>query len=106
MNPRRYVIKARNVKEYNARRSLRFAILDCDKIGVFPSNFICILPQRITVTANDESVFARIFGENRVEVARRLLTSALESEKNSEIKTEIRQRLRTLDCTDSNQREK
>ncbi len=106
MNPRLYVIKARNVKAHSARHSLRFAILDCDKIRVFPSNFICILPQRITVTANDESVFARIFGENRVEVARRLLTSALEAEKNSEIKTEIRQRLRILDSTDSNQREK
>ena len=62
MNPRLYVIKARNVKEYNARRSLRFAILDCDKIGVFPSNFICILPQRITVTANDESVLPEFSG--------------------------------------------
>jgi hypothetical protein len=82
---------------------VRIAIVDNDKDRNYPSNFICMLPQRVATATQDESVFARIFGKERVEVARTLLTSALEYEDDSETRIEIRQRLKRLEnksCTD------
>jgi hypothetical protein len=82
---------------------VRIAIVDNDKDRNYPSNFICVLQQRVTTATQDESVFARIFGKERVEVARTLLTSALEYEDDSETRIEIRQRLKRLEnksCTD------
>ncbi len=105
MNPRLYIVRARNGREYRTRRSIRFAIIDCDHNRAYPSNFICTLPQRVTLTADDESIFAKVFGEKRIEVAKKLLKTALQSEADLEIKTEIRQRLRMLDFKDVSRRE-
>ncbi len=105
MNPRLYVIKAKTARNYRTRHFIRFAVVDRDRKSSYPSNFICMLPQRVTTTAHDESVFAKIFRENRVETARALLTSALRSENDLEIKTEIRQRLRLLENKGSNKHE-
>lgn len=103
MNPSLFIIKARNAKEHRTRRSIRFAIVDLDKPSSYPSNFICMLPQRVTNGRQDESIFSKIFGKDQIEIAKALLLSALESESDSEIKTEIKQRLRMINSKSSGQ---
>jgi hypothetical protein len=55
-----------------------------------------VLPQRVSLTTEDHSVFAKTFGENRLEIARKLLTEALKAEDNSEVKAAIKARLKLL----------
>ena len=80
-----------------AGRRFRFAIVDSDKPGGYPRNFICLLPCRVTEVGKSNSVSLNIFGNKGVEQARRLLTEALKKEKNTEIKNEIERRLELLD---------
>jgi hypothetical protein len=56
-----------------------------------------MLPQHISVNDEDSSVFARIFGDQRVPLAKQLLNSALETEDDNEIKAEIKERLKTFE---------
>jgi hypothetical protein len=97
MNPRLYIMKIKNAKDYSSRRAIRFAVVDSDKTKTYPSNFICMLPQHVSVADDDSSVFARTFGETRVELAKKLLNTALENEDDTEIKAEIRERLKMLE---------
>jgi hypothetical protein len=80
-----------------AGRRFRFAIVDSDKPGGYPRNFICLLPSRLTEVGKSNSVFLNIYGNKGMEQARRLLTEALKKEKNTEIKNEIERRLELLD---------
>lgn len=80
-----------------AGRRFRFAIVDSDKPGGYPRNFICLLPSRVTEVGKSNSVFLTIYGNKAVEQARRLLTEALKKEKNAEIKNELERRLELLD---------
>ena len=79
-----------------AGRHFRFAIIDSDKPGVYPRNFICLLPSRVTEVGKSNSVFLTIYGSKGMEQARRLLTAALKKEKNAEIRNEIERRLKLL----------
>jgi Zn finger protein HypA/HybF involved in hydrogenase expression len=56
-----------------------------------------MLPQRVSGNSKQYSVFARVFGNHSSELAKRLLTEALETEDDSEIKAEIEKRLRLLE---------
>jgi hypothetical protein len=96
MNPRLYIMKLKNAKDYSSRRAIRFAVVDSDIEKTYPSNFICMLPQHVSVADEDSSVFARTFKDTRVELAKQLLTSALESEDDSDVKAEIKERLKML----------
>ena len=78
-------------------RRFRFAIIDSDKPGGYPRNFICLLPSRVTEVGKSNSVFLTIYGSKGMEQARRLLSEALKKEKNAEIKNEIERRLELLD---------
>ncbi len=97
MNPRLYIMKLKNIKDYSSRRAIRFAVVDADKTKTYPSNFICMLPQHVSVADQDSSVFARTFGETRVELAKKLLNTALENEDDNDIRAEIRERLKMLE---------
>ena len=81
----------------------RFAVIDSDKSKEYPSNFICMLPSQISVDQKKNSVFSKLFGEKCEEQAKTLLTRALVSESNSEVKTEIERRLKLLDPKTVNQ---
>jgi len=89
-------MKIKNAKDYSARRSIRFAVVDSDRTESYPSNFICMLPQHVSVADVDSSVFARTFGETRLDLAKNLLNKALEVEDDSEIRSEIKERLKML----------
>ena len=96
MNPRLYIMKIKSAKDYSARRAIRFAVVDSDIAKTYPSNFICMLPQHVSVADDDSSVFARTFKDTRVELAKQLLNTALETEDDTEIKAEIKERLKML----------
>jgi hypothetical protein len=68
MKPRLHIIKVKNGKDYPARRTIRFAVVDSDKTKTYPSNFICMLPQHISIADDDSSVFARTFEIGRAHV--------------------------------------
>mgnify|MGYP001030022520 CR=1 FL=1 len=85
------------MRGYSQSYHIRFAIVDLDKSQEYPSNFVCMLPQRISENSKQNSAFARTFGNHSSELAKRLLTEALETEADSEIKAEIEKRLRRLE---------
>jgi hypothetical protein len=97
MNPQLYIVKNRTSRDYSARRSIRFAIIDSDTRKSYPSNFICMLPQHVNLNSEDTSVFAKTFGVARLELAKKLLTDALEIENDAEIRKEIQERLKMLE---------
>ena len=89
-------MKLKNAKDYSSRRAIRFAVVDSYIPKTYPSNFICMLPQHVSIADDDSSVFARTFKDTRVELAKQLLASALESEDDTDVKAEIKERLKML----------
>ena len=86
-----------NAEDYSVGRRFRFAVVDLDKCKSYPLNF-CMLPMKIGADGKSQSVFLQIFGDKSLEQARALLTGALETESNSEIKAEIERRLKLLEA--------
>ncbi len=97
MNPQLYIMKVRPSKDYSTRQSIRIAVIDSDPSKVYPANFICMLPQHVTAAPEDSSVFAKTFGESRIDLAKKLLNAALETEDDVEVKAEIKERLKMLE---------
>lgn len=85
-------------EDYSVARRFRFAVVDLDKGKNYPLNFVCMLPTKIDADGKSQSVFLQIFGDKSVEQARALLTGALESESDSEVKAEIERRLKLLEA--------
>jgi len=85
------------MRGYSQSYHIRFAIVDLDKSQEYPSNFVCMLPQQVSANSKQHSVFAKVFGNHSSELAKRLLTEALETENDSEIKAEIEKRLKLLE---------
>ena len=83
-----------NAEDYSVGRRFRFAVVDLDKGKNYPLNFVCMLPMKIDADGKSQSVFLQIFGDKSVEQARALLTGALETESDSEVKAEIERRLK------------
>jgi hypothetical protein len=95
MNPQLCIFKEKPTKEFNQRR-VRFAIIDQDQTKSYPANFICILPQHMTAATADSSVFAKTFKDKRLDLAKKLLTNALQTESDPQIKKEISVRLKQI----------
>ncbi len=83
------------MRDYSDAQHLRFVILDLDKSKEYPANFVCLLPRRIG--HKKDTIFEKIFGDQCLEVAKRMLIDALKSVEDSEIVDEIRKRLSLLD---------
>ena len=87
--------------DYGRRRlahsHLRFAVFDSNKSKSYPSNFVSLLPMRIDSDGKFPSVFSKFFGTKSLETARGLLTEALKTEDDSEIKAEMERRLNLLE---------
>jgi hypothetical protein len=96
MNPQLCILKIKPTKDYAAKKIIRFAIVDQDRDKVYPANFVCILPQHMSVANVDSSVFSKTFKEKRIEVAKKLLTDALQKENDPKVKKEINNRLKQL----------
>jgi Zn finger protein HypA/HybF involved in hydrogenase expression len=56
-----------------------------------------MLPQQVSGNSKQNNVFAKVFGNHGSELAKQLLTKALETEDDSEIKAEIEKRLKLLE---------
>ena len=97
MNPKLYIFKRDDVRDYSTRNHIHFAVVDVEKSKNYPLNFICVLPQQMSVMVKQSSAFAKIFGDTSLQMAKKLLTEALETEDDSEIKTEIGKRLKLLE---------
>ena len=78
---------------HNGWNHMRFAVVDLDKSEDYPENFVSMLPMKIT----SETAFTKFFGNESLEIARRLLTKSLKKEHRAEIKTEIERRINLLE---------
>ena len=90
------IVRHDNLKVYSPGRLFRFAIVNLEKEGGYPANFVCMLPIHIS-PAEKPSNFAQIFGDESLRLAKRLLTGAFKKERDSEIKAEIERRLELLE---------
>jgi hypothetical protein len=97
MNPRLHIFKNENAIDYSQGRHIRFAVVDLDKSKHYPENYICLLPLDPRANPKAHTNFSKIFGNNSFELAKRLLTKAMKTEKDSEIKAEIKKRLRIFE---------
>lgn len=97
MNPQLCIMKGKIPKDYVNKKYVHFAVVDQDKTSAYPANFICILPQHMSSVTADSSVFAKIFKEARIDVAKKLLKDALQTEEDPQVKKEISMRLRQLE---------
>ena len=84
-------------KDYFSDRRFSFAVVDLDKAEVYPLNFVCMLPMNLSAGCETESAFLKVYGDKRVEVAKKLLFEALEQEQDSKVKGEIERRLKLLE---------
>ncbi len=71
-----------------------FAVVDLDRSRSYPQNFVCVLPLRV---AGFENAFGSFFGEKSVEQAESLLKASLKAEDDSQVKAEIKRRLKLLE---------
>ena len=96
MNPELCILKGKPSKDSSDRKNVYFAIIDQDKTTSYPRNFLCVLPKHMNASSVDTSVFTKIFKEQRIDVAKKLLTKALQTEDDPRIKKEISNRLKQL----------
>ena len=75
---------------------LVFTVVDLDKAESYPLNFVCLLPKRLEKGGKPSSKFVNIFGKESSQIAIKLLSSALRSEKDVIVKREIEKRLTAL----------
>jgi len=85
--------KRNELNDYSRNGYIRFVVVDLDKSKKYPVNFICLLPKNIKVSGKRNSEFERNFGDNSLELAKKLLKRALRAEEDWETKAEIRKRL-------------
>ena len=84
-------------------RRFRFAVLDLDRPRDYPANFVCNLPSMVSNEGKANNVFFKVFGKESVEQAKLLLTEALKSENEAEVKVEIERRLTLLEPKQASQ---
>ncbi len=97
MNLRLYIFKRDDIRDHSLGKYIHIAVVDSDRSKDYPSNFVCVLPQQMSGKGAQSSAFARVFGNNSLELAKRLLTEAFETEDDIEIKAEIEKRLKLLE---------
>ena len=78
---------------HNGWGHIRFAVVNLDKSEDYPKNFVSMLPLKITAN----TAFTKFFGNESLEIARKLLTKSLKKEHRAKIKAEIERRLNRLE---------
>ena len=96
MNLKLRITKHYSSDSYIKPKYIRFAIIDLDRSPDYPINFVCNLPKSIKINERQPSNFSKKFGDEKIEVARKLLKDTLETQDDPEIKAEIESRLRAL----------
>ena len=97
MNLRLRVSKNDDARDYSQGRYIRFAVVDLDKSKNSPANYVCMLPLQPRANGKVHNVFSELFGDESLELAKRLLNKALKTETDPEIKIEIEKRLKLLE---------
>jgi hypothetical protein len=97
MNLRLRVSKNGDARDYSQGRHIRFAVIDLDISKNYPANYVCMLPLQPRANGKAHNVFSKLFGNDSLERAKRLLSKALKTENDSEIKAEIEKRLKLLE---------
>jgi hypothetical protein len=92
-----YVLKHDNWRDYSERKHLGFTVINSEKAKDYPLNFVCILPLKLGSNENKTTTFERLFGDKSSETAKELLTDALKSEEDEDVRSEIERRLKLLD---------
>ena len=85
------------MRGYSEGRRFRFAVVDLDRAKDYPVNFVCMLPLRVESNGEAHNIFMRVFGDESLKVARRLLADALRREDDSAVRGEIERRLKLLE---------
>ena len=96
MKPRLYLLKrevGRSVE--NPKTEVLFVVVDSDISKTYPLNFVCVFPSSQRLYSG-HSIFRKLFREDTLPLAKKLLTKALAKESDSETQTEIRKRLKQL----------
>jgi hypothetical protein len=91
-----YIFKRDLLNDYNSKKRIRFVVVDLDRSKEYPLNFVCILPKQIKENDGHYTKFERRFGDESLELAKKLLRRSLRAENDWEIKEAIRERLRLL----------
>ena len=79
----------------NRKTKVLFVVVDSAICKAYPLNFVCMLPLPHGLCSG-HSAFRKLFGEDSMPLAKKLLSKALAKESDSEIKTEIGKRLKLL----------
>ena len=90
------VFKRGEMDDYSAKKRIRFAVVDLDRSKEYPINFVCILPKQIKENGGYYTKFERKFGDESLDLAKKLLKRSLKVESDWEVKEEIRERLDVL----------
>jgi hypothetical protein len=90
------IFKKEELNDYPGKNNIRFVIVDRERSRKYPLNFVCILPKKIKANGRHHTNFERKFGDKSLELAKKLLKRSLKSEKDWEVKEEIRERLEML----------
>jgi hypothetical protein len=77
----------------------RFMVIDPNDDRGYPANYVCMLPQKIYDTGKPLSVFARKFGDNSLEVAVKLVETAILQVKDAQMRIALEKRLKSLTST-------
>jgi hypothetical protein len=82
----------------NLAKTYRFAVVDSSRSKSYPANFVCMLPAKVDQGKGKiANVFGTLFGDKSLELAKDLLSDALKTESDIEVKNEIERRLKLLD---------
>ena len=86
------------IRHYNTETKTKhlFAVIDLDKAKEYPQNFVSLLPKNIKSTTKPANVFERLFGNESIKIAKRLLEKALKTRPNPKTRLAIRERLKLL----------
>ena len=84
----------------NPKTEVLLVVVDSNISKPYPLNFVCMFPLPHGL-CRGHSAFRKLFGEDSIPLAKKLLTKALAKERDLEIKTEIGKRLKLLNPTNS-----
>jgi hypothetical protein len=84
------------LNDYSRKGYIRLVVVDLDRSKKYPANFVCILPKHIKPAGKKATKFERMFEDDSLELAKKLLKRALRAEEDWELKAEIRKRLDLL----------
>ena len=93
MKLRLLISKRNELNDYSRKGYIRFVVIDLDRSKEYPANFVCILPKNIKLSGKKTTKFEKMFEDNSLELAKKLLKRALRTEEDWETKAEIRKRL-------------